>query len=103
MPRYIVVFGRRRMYADNCVQNTVAAMMQVHIRLVFHFSRQMDRSFDLVEHRNGTYTLTMLTNEGLPGELILRPLAGRELWYNFNIGFNLVSDDYRRQDMGLGG
>ena len=76
MPRYIVVFGHRRMYADHSVQNTVAAMMQAHIRLVFHFGRQMERSFDLVEHRNETYTLTMLTDEGLPGGLILRPLAG---------------------------
>jgi hypothetical protein len=103
MPRYIVVFGRHRMYADHCVQNTLAAMIQEHIRLVFHFGRQMDRSFDLLRHRNRTYTLTMLTDEGLPGGLILRPLAGGELWYNFNIGFNLVSDDYGRQDMGLGG
>ena len=64
------------LYADHCVQNTVAAMMHAQIRLVFHFGRQMDRSFDLVEHRNGTYTLSMLTDGGLPGGLILRPLAG---------------------------
>ena len=103
MPRYIVVFGRRRMYADHSPQNTVAAMMQVHIRLVFLFGRQMDRSFDVLRHRNGTYTLTMLTDEGLPGGLILRPLADGELWNNFDIGFRLVSDDDGRQDMGLRG
>ena len=103
MPRYIVVFGRRRMYADHSPQNTVAAMMQVHIRLVFLFGRQMDRSFDVLRHRNGTYTLTMLTDEGLPGGLILRPLADGELWNNFDIGFRLVSDDDERQDMGLWG
>ena len=101
MPRYIVVFGRRRMYADHSPQNTVAAMMQVHIRLVFLFGRQMDRSFDVLRHRNGTYTLTMLTDEGLPGGLILRPLVDGELWNNFDIGFRLVSDDYGRQDMVL--
>jgi len=91
------------MYADHSPQNTVAAMMQAHIRLVFLFGRQIDRSFDVLRHRNGTYTLTMLTDEGLPGGLILRPLADGELWNNFDIGFRLVSDDDERQDMGLWG
>ena len=102
MPRYIVVFGRRRMYADHSPRNTAAAMMQVHIRLVFLFGRQMDRSFDILRHRNGRYTITMLTDEELPAGLILRPLGDGGLW-NFDIGFNLVSDDYGRRDIWLGG
>ena len=103
MPGYIVVFGRRRMYADHSPRNTAAAMMQVHIRLVFLFGRQMDRSFDILRHRNGRYTITMLTDEGLPGGLILRPLADGGLWNNVDIGLRLVSDDYGIQDMGLRG
>ncbi len=75
----------------------------VHGMITHDKTEQMDRSFDLLRHQNGTYTLTMLTDEGLPGGLILRPLVGGELWYNFDIGFNLVSDDYGRQDMGFGG
>jgi hypothetical protein len=99
MPRYIVVFGRRRMYADHSPENIGAAILQAHIRLVFVLGRQMDRSFDVLRHRNGRYTLTMLTDEGLPGGLILRPLGDGELWNNFDIGFNLVSDNYGRRDI----
>jgi hypothetical protein len=79
MPRYIVVFGRRRMYADHSPENIGATILQAHIRLVFVLGRQMDRSFDVLRHRNGTYKLTMLTDEGLPGGLILRPFGGQRI------------------------
>jgi hypothetical protein len=94
MPRYIVVFGHRRMYADHSPENIGTAILQAHIRLMFVLGRQMDRCFDVLRQRNGRYTLTMLIDEGLHGGLILRPLGDGELLNNFDIGFNLVSDDY---------
>ena len=103
MPRYICVYGYRRLYAHHSVQNTVDAMIQVHIRLEFCFGRQMESCFDVQRLVNGTCILTMVTVEGLPGGLILRPLVDGELRNNYDVGFRLVSDDYGRQDMGLRG
>jgi hypothetical protein len=82
------------MYADHSPEIIATAILQAHIRLMFVLGRQMDRCFNVLRQRNGRYTLTMLTDEGLPGGLILRPLGDGELLNNFDIGFNLVSDDY---------
>jgi hypothetical protein len=68
---------------------------------VFLYGRQMERSFNVQRLANGTCILTVLTDVGLPGGLILRPLANRVLRNNYDIGFRLVSDDYGTQDMAL--
>jgi len=97
----IRVYGYHQFYANHSVESTIGAMLQVHVRLVFLYGRQMERSFNVQRLANGTCILTVLTDVGLPGGLILRPLANRVLRNNYDIGFRLVSDDYGTQDMAL--
>lgn len=62
MPRYICVYGYHRIYAYHSVERTIGAMLQVHVRVVFLYGRQMERSFDVQRLANGTSILMVLTN-----------------------------------------
>ena len=76
------------------VESTVGAMLEVHVQLVFLYGRQMERSSHVQRLANGTCILTVVTDVGLPGGLILRPLANRVFRNNYDIGFRLVTRHY---------